>query len=502
VKSNRFFLPLFLAVLVCGSAHSNERRPNWELRKQIHARVEQERCARALTQTRGVPWGATRGATRGLDPDARLPVEIKELNDLFHQVLRAEFDLPYGRENDPKSHFFLKGDPHEAKAKEAVWKELGFTWDGEGAPTTSPNWTELARNYRKALEKRGIDPDSTFVPAVVLYRAVEGKPGDKPKKEYKFIDPLKEAFPEDMSQWKVLTKDVEFNIPAKDIFDAMKAGKFPLLDAVHDVSHFVAFLRFAEFGQTVRARMKDATPETFSRGFKRREYWLTEALSVPDPGGQAQNHKFLKSHDRSTEVRTVAKIEKELEKMSEAELIEYSLELARHFESQLRDVSGGNSSPAEKWFYLSESFGMSAEALMTENLTGARPIGAIMGLAKTYFENGPITLNANSKPMTNETATFSFSTFVTAQKLLARSLNGDAPMDGVSRKEALRNLVRFTSRTEHLMTKKPYTYEEWVDGFLQADLKPASPLGKTLQTIFGSDLIPRYYLGPGELREE
>ena len=150
----------------------------------------------------------------------------------------------------------------------------------------------------------------------------------------------------------MLNKDVEFNIPYGPIMEALKEGKFPLLDAVHDASHFVGFLRFREFPQTVRAQVAKAAPEDISRGFKRREYWLTEAMSVLDPEGQAKNHQFLAERDRPTRVRSVAQIEEELARLSEAELLEYAYQSARHFESQLRDVSGGNSSSAEKWFYL------------------------------------------------------------------------------------------------------------------------------------------------------
>ena len=123
-----------------------------------------------------------------------------------------------------------------------------------------------------------------------------------------------------------------------------------------------------------------------------------------------------------------------------------------------------------------------------------------MGLGKTYFENGPITLNANPKAMTNETATFSFSTFVTAQKLLALALRDKAQMGATDRKQALAYLVKFTSRTEYLLTERPFTYREWGTSFLQGDLPTTDPVAKLLMNVFNNDLIPRYYLGPGELR--
>jgi hypothetical protein len=47
------------------------------------------------------------------------------------------------------------------------------------------------------------------------------------------------------------------------------------------------------------------------------------------------------------------------------------------------------------------------------------PIQAAMRLAETYFDGKPITLKANKKRLSNETATCTFNTLVTAQKILA-----------------------------------------------------------------------------------
>ena len=39
----------------------------------------------------------------------------------------------------------------------------------------------------------------------------------------------------------------------------MRDGKFPMLDAIHDVSHFVAFRRFPEFAHWVQWQMSKLT---------------------------------------------------------------------------------------------------------------------------------------------------------------------------------------------------------------------------------------------------
>ncbi|MBI3542304.1 MAG: hypothetical protein HY075_03380 [Deltaproteobacteria bacterium] len=516
MRPNRVLLRVLFLLASVGAfhAHAHEARTLAEQRQAIQARLRETGCTPELTSplpaaarslTRG--GAATRGLTRGGEnPTAgpRLVAAAEQYSNYFFQVIQAEFELPYGKPDDPKSHEFFREDPFEGPEKIAIQEELGVKWKGSEAPTSTPTWVELARNYRAALKRRGIDPASTFVPTMVLYRDLGQVPSPKTgklvtKREYLFVDPLAESFPADMSKWRLLNKDVEFNIPFQPIFEAMQQGKFPLLDATHDVSHFVAFLRFPEFAAAVRARLKAASADGATSGFKGREYWLTEALSLPDPQGQAANEKFLRDQGRPTETRPVVELERELGKLDEPTLIDYAYKLARQLESQLRDVSGGNSNSSEKWYYLSESFGMKARDLLREDLSRSTPIGPVMALAKVYFENAPVSLHANPKALTNETATFNFNTFATAQKLLALSLKA-GKLGGVARADALRQLVRFASRTESLLTQRPFSYAEWAESFLKPDLSASDPIAKMLTGLFSNDVVARFYLGKGQAR--
>jgi hypothetical protein len=487
---------LFLVVGAVFSllALGHEARINPQQREAIQARLRQRGCFAPLAEGKSTTRGLTRGGRRSVSRGDELPQAAQQYSDYFSEVIRTELELPYGKQTEPSSHEFFRRDPYEGPEKIKIQEELGIRWKATGPPTSVPKWIELAKNYREALVKRGIDPDKTFVPAFVFFKEIGGG-----KREYLFIDPVKEKFPEDMSEWQPLTKDVQFNVPFAPIYEAMQQGKFPLLDAAHDVSHFVSFLRFPEFAQAVRSRLSKMTPEEVTSAFKGREYWLTEALSLPDPSGQPANQKFLKGNGRSVKLREVAEIEQELEGMSEKALIDYAYKSAKQLESQLRDVSGGNSNSAEKWYYLSESFGMSAEAMLEENLEGSQPIKPAMELANVYFNNAPVSLHANPKALTNETATFNLNTFAAAQKFLALSLK-ENKLGDTDRKEALKRLVQFTSRTEHLLTQKPFTYEEWADAFLKGDLPKDEPIPQMLTGLFPNDAVYRYYLGRGQPR--
>lgn len=512
----RFRFILLLGFLSSLSLCAHEARINPQQRQAIRKLLQNTGCVDAFGKiileqprertrgnTRRTNLDVSRGRTRNISAASTLPDIAEEYNQYFSKIIAAELALPYGKETDPKAHLFFRQEPYEGPEKLQVQEELGIRWNTKDAPTVIPTWLEFAAKYRAALKRRGIDPMSTFTPALVLYKdlgeVVNNTTGKKTmKREYLFIDPLTDSFPEDISLWKILNKDVQFNIPFTPIFEAMQKGKFPLLDAVHDVSHFVSFLRFPEFAQSVRKQMNNS-PSVVTSGFKGREYWLTEALSLPDPNGERVNHSFLSKQGRPTKVRSPKEIEKELSRLGDKELVEYSYNLAKHMESQLRDVSGGNSNTAEKWYYLSESFGMSAEDLMNEDISKSDPLPYVMALGKVYFDNAPISLNANPKALTNETATFSFNNLAAAQKLLALSLK-EKKDGGFSRKEALDRLVQFTSRTEHLMVTKPFSYEEWTKAFLQNDLPKSEPVAQLMQQVFPNEIVSKYYLGEGQAR--
>ncbi len=511
------YLSYFLLIIISSvslSSFSTQLMQNPSLRARIHSQLARLnpslRCETVFSKTLPITTSpnrrSTRGAPRGIESKNYLEVMVQEYSQKFSEVIKIEFDLPYGHESDPKSFYFLKNDPYEGPDKIKIYKELGVDGSGKSSPDKISTWMEFAKNYRSALDRRNINPKDFLVPSLVFFRITA-----EDKKEYKTIDPLSES--EKLPQgegWKLLNKDIEFNLPFSVILSMMREGKFPLLDALHDTAHFVSFLRFPEFTYYLREGMvKNADPD-ISRGFKRRMYWLTEALSVLDPDGATKNQDFLSSQKRSTDVRNIKIIEKELTKMaqdSESKLLAYSYKLARHFESQLRDISGGESNPAEKWYYLSENFKMTAKDLLSEDLSNARGLGIIGELSKTYFEDGPVTLKANPKQMTNETSTFSFNTFVTSQKLLALILKKDkeqilTDLNSMSRAQALSYLIKYTSRLEYFLTLPPFTYQVWAQAFLKADLNPSDPLSAALLTVFGSNIVKNYYLGIGDKRVE
>ncbi len=278
----------------------------------------------------------------------------------------------------------------------------------------------------------------------------------------------------------------------------MRAGKFPLLDAVHDLSHFVSFMRFPELAREIRKEIALAGDSDITPGFKRRQYWLTESLSVLDPNSSETNTKFLKKWHRPIGEENIANIEASLKKMNAYELIQYALDSASYFESKLRDISGGNSSAPEKWYYTALTFGMSPDALIKKDVSKLESIEKVYELAESYFENKPLKVNINPKIMTNETVAFSFSTFINGQKLLALYLSQGKSL---AEQKSYNYLIHFVARTEYLLSLRPFTYTEWAQSFIRSNLEPDSNLAKALIKVFGNDIVSKFYLGVGLLRK-
>lgn len=461
---------------------------------------------------------ATRGVTRGarsVEPISRQSTSRPFLAEIFQQIenfslrfqalIKVEFGLPFGGGDNLTTFQYLIRDKYESKEKFSITKKLGLKWNGSDEPSVCPDWITLATNYRKAQADLGIAENDSFVPVMVFYKEIMVTKDGKlvPGMDYRFVDPLKEDINGLTAEWKILTSDVQFNLPFSAMMEAMKKGLFPMLDAVHDIYHFVSFLRFPEATKALRRALDQVSVADYSSGFKRREYWLTEALSLVFPESQQANSEFLRINRGRVRAKSIKQIRLELGQLKESDLIEYSLKLANHMGSQLRDVSGGNSSPAEKWFYLGDIVGVPGRALVDNILPEKQDLTAVTYLSDSYFRNGPVLYAGNPKPMTNETATFSFSTFNMAHRLLAQALGSnfrDHFKRRITKKQLLQDLLEYSARTEFLIRSEQPTIQSWYENFLTKDMDPNGPIGQLLTTVFGNEIVTRFYLGEGEKR--
>lgn len=469
-------------------------------------------------QTRSIPGSRSRDCSQPLLPI--LPVYVQDFDIAFARQKEGELRIPYGRDQDSNAFHFFAADRYEGHGKIEIQKRLGFVWQSlTEPPTRSPGWIEMAGHYRELLAEQKIEAANFIVPAIVLYREVSGK------KEYLLIDPFKDPFPLESEGYKVLTSEVEFNLPFSVIAAGLASGKFPLLDAVHDVSHFVAFVRYPEFTKAIVSRFRETKKEEFTSGFKRRQYWLTEALSLPDPSSLASTTEFLKRNGRPLNPKSTRELNDSLSKWKESDLLNYALEIADRLESTLLDVSGGSSSSPEKYFYLSEAIGLRADAVTSGELQTDAKLFAIVQLSDTLFKDQAVTFNGNPKPITNETGVFNFQILASGLHYLAQVLRtaDDAKLAQVfadptgrlvtfadassvsnpklkpgARAELTEILKSFLCASEYVLLKSPqFQPQDWVNAFLTPELALDHPLSQMLMQAFPNSIMRNYYLGVG-----
>lgn len=483
---------------------------------------------RSPPQTRGV----TRGGKPSTPPVCRvlvdpgtpsLPPYLGEFDIEFSRQKEGELHVPYGRDDDPNSFYFFVADQFEGRQKIAIQKELGFEWlDLSQPPTRAPGWMDLARNYRNLLIQSKIDSKNFIVPALVLYRTVDTK------KQYLMIDPFVDSFPPESEGYKALTSNVEFNLPFYVISDGLRNGKFPLLDAVHDVSHFVAFYRFPEFTKNIVSQFRRFKSESFTPAFKRRQYWLTEALSLPNPNSLESAKEFLRSKHRPLAPKTLSDLRNSMTVKNKTELLDYALEISTFLESTLLDVSGGSSSSPEKYFYLSEVLGLRADAVANGTLSPNGNVYGIVSLFDTIFKNQPVTFAGNPKQVTNETAVFNFQIIASSLRYLSLALKENNPQkiaihfaDPAGRfttnngnrspidlkkgaEDELLEMVKvLIAASEFILVKgASFSIQEWVETFLQPDLESSHPISQFLLEVFPNNIVRDYYLGRGLVRQK
>lgn len=226
-----------------------------------------------------------------------------------------------------------------------ILRRLGFKLQSTDQTMleATPDWITFSMSYRKELERRGIPIHKTLRPALVLVKNFESS-----ERKYLLVDPITEKLPPDGSGWRVLTAKEEFNIPAAMVLAAVRRGKWPLMDAVHDTSHFIANLRFPKVVEKFIEAAKLRGAGGTSRGFDLRSFWVFESLSLPDTslcGNFDQLHRSWFSLDRSASSKEILS---RLEVLSNIQLGEYLQAYSKVFISTLADFSGSQSSSSEK----------------------------------------------------------------------------------------------------------------------------------------------------------
>ncbi len=395
----------------------------------------------------------------------------------------------YPLANMPLNKLILQ-DPSQGQKKFSTLKTLGFDWtkDSYGDVVgVAPTWINFNKRYMSELKRRGIPESEIIRPAIVFVKDHVGGDGmiNLKFREFRLVDPTREQLPSEDDGFRVLKATLgEFNLPVNVIISALKEGKWPLLDAFHDVGHFVAFLNYPGYAKTILSRFQKITPAEETIGFKRRKFWLLEYLSLPDPEFRNEIFGFLNSK-QITRGDNLASIRKKTSQMRESEMQVYAIETAQLVTSVLADISGGTSSTTEKLYFQYIHFIPNGSSGNINHL----PFDALESSLNFYLNN-----ISTGKRMALETQLLDPGMMAFILQSAAK-----ATVTESQRARRLSAIQELTARLNYTLLRSmtDLGIEQWVEGMLQGELSASSPLGAFLLEIFPNDDLLKYYLGRG-----
>ena len=139
---------------------------------------------------------------------------------------------------------------------------------------TAITLTEFLGRYLQELKIKKVPKKEIILPAVVMIRG---------ESEIILVTPGVDPWPTDTG-YRFLKSEELFNIPFRAILGGLKKGRFPLMDSIHDVSHFVSFAQNPKYA-AVLLKMIEKLPELdkYPIYFSRRLFYALELLSLADP---------------------------------------------------------------------------------------------------------------------------------------------------------------------------------------------------------------------------
>ncbi len=222
-----------------------------------------------------------------------------------------------------------------------VFTELGFKLNPEGKATAVPTLTEFMKNYIKALGARGIKNNKSIQPAYSLLN-------DKNSQEILLLNPILDSWPVRPNLSVRVPGSTRFNLPSATVHGALKNRRFPLFEGVHDVFHFIAFIKYPEYAEAL-AKASHKIVGTVGAQFEERIFYAIEALSLGDPNKVEQMTKSFYSLKKLTpETYTYANVKHVFESIPEKELFHRAEKMAADYDQLWVNYGSANLNPFER----------------------------------------------------------------------------------------------------------------------------------------------------------
>lgn len=268
---------------------------------------------------------------------SQTPYEI-EFSSNYNSLVQSQWQLYFKTE-----WTFFSSDKSEGSKKIKALEALGFHKNGD--EVNSPTYKEFLKNYLTALKKAGHKIEDSILPALVLVKGPLGQATD-----HRLITPGLDPWPTEPG-YRFLLADEMFNIPFRAIISGLQRGRFPLMDASHDVAHFVSFLLHPNYARQLLKSAKEI-PELakYPISFSRRLFYSLELLTLANPERKEdlRNVLLFPGNKSSDTYFAFSDYMEFFSKLSRQQLIKHAEKLILTYDSYLLDYGGGVARSYEK----------------------------------------------------------------------------------------------------------------------------------------------------------
>jgi len=377
---------------------------------------------------------------------------------------------------------FFSSDKSEGSKKIKALESLGFNQNGNDI--YSPTYKEFIKNYLTALKKTGQKIENSILPALVL---VKGPPGQAT--DHRLVTPGIDPWPTE-SGYRFLLAYEMFNIPFRTIISGLQHGRFPLMDASHDVAHFVSFLLHPNYARQLLKSAKEIPAlAKYPISFSRRLFYSLELLTLANPENKEDLRKILmfpgnKSSDTYFALSDYLKF---FSTLSRQQLIKHAEKLILTYDSYLVDYGGGVARSYEKneqivgdYYFKTDPTSVLFQYLGSVRSDLSEVQRNIMGTIPTVLLSELLKLRRLDKD--------SFQGIVNSNSFLGDHFNSPNGRLAADYRKRLDRLIELqVARLEYGLweTSHRITVEKWVTETLSVQISPDSEIARFVRDFYG-----------------
>lgn len=238
----------------------------------------------------------------------------------------------------------IKNDSHDGDRKRAAYERLGFTFAGRDSKF--PTFKQFIANFTKAMDELGVPENERLYPALVLVR--KGMRREDPT-EIRLVTPGKDPWPNEPG-FRINHPRLDvFNLSVADTMKAHRAGRFPLM-ALHDVNHFVAYVRSPAYMRAIRRAFLGLGKIPKGSSFYSRFALVSELLILGNPRHRTEMQELFATPSvrKSSGFVRFSEFIETMKEMSDETLLAHAVKLASNYDRLLVDYGGGAVGPGER----------------------------------------------------------------------------------------------------------------------------------------------------------